>query len=183
MTQPQQDQPHAPYAPPYAPQQPYPTQQWPQVPPQWTPPSAAAAAPPSPPASRRRIWPWAVGGVVLLFLVAGISGGQGARDEDRSATTPAPALAAPSAPAVAPTTPAPAPVIDVVLPQVAGQNGAIVFDQLQKLGLTNVSYASRDKDDKFVLYVANWTAVKIEPKAGTTVKSDQPVVVTMTKER
>jgi len=40
----------------------------------------------------------------------------------------------------------------------------------------------RDKEDKVVLAPQNWTAVKIEPAAGTEVMSNQTVVVTMTKE-
>jgi hypothetical protein len=66
---------------------------------------------------------------------------------------------------------------------VQGKNGATVYDELTKLGLTNLQLASRDAEDKVVVLPSNWTAVKIEPKAGTTVKSNQVVVVTMTKGR
>lgn len=71
---------------------------------------------------------------------------------------------------------------DVQLPEVDGKNGAIVYDEMERLGLTRVQYASQDDEDKVVLNPANWTAVSIEPGAGETVRSDQTVVVTMTKQ-
>ena len=74
------------------------------------------------------------------------------------------------------------PVTDVTLPEVAGQNGAIVFEQLTELGLTNFQLASQDAEDKVVLSPANWTAVSVDPEPGTVVSSDSVIVVTMTKE-
>jgi hypothetical protein len=90
--------------------------------------------------------------------------------------TPPAAVTAPTAAA-----PASAAPTKVTLPEVKGRNGGIVYDELKELGLTNVEMASRDKADTVVVVPQNWTAVKIEPAAGTEVRSNQTVVVTMTK--
>lgn len=104
-------------------------------------------------------------------------------DAARSSAAQAPPVVAPTSAPTDPIGSATAkPVVDVVLPEVKGRNGRLVYAELQELGLTDVSYASRDADDKVVINPANWTAVKIEPAAGTTVRSDEPVVVTMTKQ-
>lgn len=79
------------------------------------------------------------------------------------------------------TTTAPSPVIDVTLPEVAGRNGAIVRDELEALGLTNVMLGSSDARSTVVVLPQNWTAVSIEPAPWTVVKSDSLVVVTLTK--
>ncbi|MDN5919724.1 MAG: PASTA domain-containing protein [Pseudonocardia sp.] len=94
-------------------------------------------------------------------------------------TSPAPA-AAPAT--TAPASSAPAPLTQVEIPDVEGRNAAIVSDELQKLGLTNVQFASQDEQDKMVLNRANWTVMKIEPGAGEKVASDSTIVVTATKE-
>lgn len=132
-------------------------------------------------------WPWIVGGIVVLLVIAGIVGG-GDKDNDEKTATAATSTAAiaPVVPqvttkAAAPTTTEPAVVAEVTLPDVSGQNGAIVQDKLKKLGLTNVTLASADVNDTMVLLVANWTAVSIEPAPGTIVAGDDLVVVTMTK--
>lgn len=167
--------------PPYSQQQPKP-QQWGQQPP-----AGYSNYPPQPPPAKKTPkWAWIVGGVAVLALFGSCSSfGDGVEQGYTAAITPTsaplPVAQAPLPSTVAAPTSIVAPVVDVVLPDVKGRNGAIVFDELQELGLTNVSYASRDAADKVVLYVANWTAVKIEPKAGSTVQSDQAVVVTMTK--
>lgn len=163
-------------------QQPYPPPAGQPDPRQW---QGYGQQPPPPPAKKRR-WPWIVGGVVLFLFVVGTLAGP---------PDPAPAPAAPPVPSVAaaptfaaptyappaaaqPSTPAPK---RVTLPEVKGKNGAIVYEELQDLGLTNVQFASRDQDDQVVVLPANWTAVKIEPGAGTEIMSNRTVVVTMTK--
>jgi hypothetical protein len=157
--------------------QPQPTQQW------------SPAEPPAHPTKQKPKWPWIVGGVVLLLVVAGIAGGgkDGAQNPGQNVAS-APSTVTVTMPAPAPNyasspSTTAAPIVDVVLPEVKGRNGGIVYDELQKLGLTNVAYASRDKEDQVVLFPPNWTAIRIEPKAGTTVKSNDTVVVTMTKTR
>ncbi len=109
--------------------------------------------------------------LLAALLLAGCGGG-----------TETPQTVTVTAPALSPTSTTTAPVVDVTLPDVAGQNGAIVSEQLTELGLTNVQLASQDTEDKVVLNPANWTAVSIEPEPGTVVSSDSLVVVTMTKE-
>ncbi|MGH3669392.1 MAG: PASTA domain-containing protein [Pseudonocardiaceae bacterium] len=93
-------------------------------------------------------------------------------------TVPAPA---PAAPGAASSDPTGAPKT-VTLPDVIGQNGAIAQDALRTLGLTKVDLAADPTSGKeVVLNPANWHVTKIEPKAGTQVRTDQTVVVTMTK--
>lgn len=77
------------------------------------------------------------------------------------------------------TTTAAAPVKDVTVPDIVGSNGAIVLDQLTKLGFTNVQYGSVNPKDKVPLLYTNWTVVSVEPSAGTVVSSDSIVVVKM----
>ncbi len=138
-----------------------------------------APAPPSA-APKKRRWPWIVGGFIGLFVLIGACGG--AQDDQPPAAAPA---AAPAVVEPAPTTeatPTEVPVTQVVLPEVEGRNGGIVYDELTELGLTNFDFATRDAEDTVVLLPQNWTAVSIEPGAGTEVDSDDTVIVTMTKE-
>ncbi|WP_461152323.1 PASTA domain-containing protein [Saccharopolyspora tripterygii] len=123
------------------------------------------------PKKKAKKWPWIVGGVAVLMVIGMVNSG------NSSNTT------APATPAALPSysTPAPAPVVDVTLPEVAGKNGQIAVDELQALGLTAVTPASQDRNDAMVLLPANWTVTKLEPAAGTVVKSNSTVIVTMTK--
>lgn len=91
---------------------------------------------------------------------------------------PAPVVQAPAT--LAPAVPV-APSV-VTLPDVVGQNGALAEDALRSLGLTKIEMAADATSGRqVVLSPANWTVTKIEPKAGTEVRSDQTVVLTMTK--
>ncbi|WP_379583200.1 PASTA domain-containing protein [Pseudonocardia hispaniensis] len=86
---------------------------------------------------------------------------------------PAPAQPAAAQP-VAPST--------VTLPDVVGQNGAIAKETLEGLGLTNIRLAADPKSGKSAVFLPeNWHVTKLEPKAGTEVRTDQTVVLTMTK--
>jgi beta-lactam-binding protein with PASTA domain len=70
----------------------------------------------------------------------------------------------------------------VTLPDVVGQNGAIARDTLTTLGLTKLDLAAdATSGHQIVLNPANWTVTKMEPKAGTQVRTNQTVVITMTK--
>lgn len=134
---------------------------------------------PAPPGRSRR-WPWLLAGALSVLLVGFGMG--------RASVPPAPVVAAPppvAASTPAPSSPAPPPPAParVTIPNVTGQNGAIVVDQLQKLGLTKVQFASRDDADTVVVNPANWTVTKIEPRAGTKAATDATVVVTMTKQK
>jgi outer membrane receptor protein involved in Fe transport len=70
----------------------------------------------------------------------------------------------------------------VTLPDVVGQNGAIAQDALRRLGLTKVDLAADATSGRqLVLFPENWHVTKIEPEAGTQVRTNQAVVLTMTK--
>lgn len=134
--------------------------------------------PPSAPKKAKK-WPWIVGGIVVLFVIGSLAQPKAPAP---TATPPASvAVTVAPLPAAAVPTAALKPPTSVKLPEVKGRNGGIVYDELIALGLTKLQLASRDVNDTVVLLPANWTAVKIEPAAGTTVRSDQTVVVTMTK--
>ena len=114
----------------------------------------------------------------VLLLVG--CGGPSAAPPVTTVTVQAPAPAAPAPAALAPAAPA-APSI-VTLPNVVGQNGAIAEDTLRSLGLTKIQMAADTASGReVVLNPANWTVTKMEPKAGAQIRSDQTVVVTMTK--
>jgi hypothetical protein len=68
------------------------------------------------------------------------------------------------------------------MPKVTGENAAVADDKLRKLGFTNIQYGSQDKDDTFVLLLANWTVTKQSAKAGAKVKTDTLIVLTCTKQ-
>ena len=54
--------------------------------------------------------------------------------------------------------------------------------QVDDAGLTKVETAADATSGReVVLNPANWTVTKMEPKAGTQIRTDQTVVVTMTK--
>jgi beta-lactam-binding protein with PASTA domain len=63
----------------------------------------------------------------------------------------------------------------ITLRDVTNQNAEIARSKLEKLGLTNVKPSS-------VIQAANWTVVSMDPAAGTVVRSDDPVIVKVTKE-
>jgi beta-lactam-binding protein with PASTA domain len=91
--------------------------------------------------------------------------------------TATPSAAAPEASVTTSATPS-----MVMLPDVVGQNGAIAQDTLTTLGLTKLDLAAdAASGHQIVLNPANWTVTKMEPKAGTSVRTDQAVVITMTK--
>jgi hypothetical protein len=70
----------------------------------------------------------------------------------------------------------------VTLPDVVGQNGAIAQDAPRRLGLTKVDLAADATSGReLVLFPENWHVTKIEPEAGTQVRTNQAVVLTMTK--
>lgn len=142
-------------------------------------PSNAYWQPPTPAPKRRRKWPWIVGGLIVVGMIANAVNGPAPAPAPVVTMTPA------RAPAAASSQAAPIPTVPVVttvtLPQVKGRNGQIVYAELIELGLTNLTLASRDVDNAVVLLPGNWTAVRIEPGAGERVRSNATVVVTLTK--
>lgn len=116
------------------------------------------------------------GTAAALLLLAGC-GGSPTPAAPATVTVQVPAPANPALGSVAPAVPS-----TVTLPDVIGQNGAIVRDALRGLGLEKIEMAADATSGRqVVLNPANWTVTKIEPKAGTQVHSNQTVVVTMTK--
>lgn len=71
----------------------------------------------------------------------------------------------------------------VTVPAVSGRNGRIVRDQLHALGLKRVTFASQDPRARVPILLGNWTAVRIEPPVGSTVRPSDTVVVTLTRNR
>lgn len=95
------------------------------------------------------------------------------------AAQPAPATVsatvAPSATSTA------APGAYVTLPDTYGRNAEIAKTTLENLGLTNVVFASSNTEHSTVSQPADWKVVAMEPGAGTVVKSDDPVILTVVK--
>lgn len=114
--------------------------------------------------------------VTAALLLTGC-GGTTATPGPATVTVQVPAPVAPGTTVVVPAEPT-----TVTLPDVVGQNGAIVEDKLRGLGLTKIELAADPESGRqLVIIPANWTVTKIEPAAGTQVRTDQTVVVTMTK--
>lgn len=121
-------------------------------------------------------WERGVGSALALTVLAValiVTGcGTTAAPAPATVTVEAPALAVPDAPTLK----------TVTLPDVVGRNGAIARDTLRALGLTKVDFAADAASGRqMVLLPENWTVTKMEPQAGTQVRADQTVVITMTK--
>lgn len=117
----------------------------------------------------RRKWPWVVGGTVVLLFIIGVANG-GDKSSTSAATGAAPQTEAPAVPA------------QVALPaDLIGKNAQFADDELRKLGIVNISYASQGAKGKVVLPLANWTVTKVEPAPGAVVSTTDTVVVTATK--
>lgn len=177
-------QPAGPSQPHYTPHwQQHPTGSYPQPPhTMQMPPSGPPQGPgPKKPASSK--WAWGIVAALGLVVIAAIASGGDKNQRSQTAAVSTPAVT--TARAALPTSLAPLPAAPeiVTLPEVKGRNGAIVQDELKKLGLTNVRLASKDLYDSLVILPENWTAVSIEPGAGSKVATDQTVVVTMTKQK
>ena len=62
-----------------------------------------------------------------------------------------------------------------------GGNALVVENKLKELGFTNINFGTQDPYDSFVILPQNWRVTKVEPGAGTTMRADEPIVVTCTK--
>jgi hypothetical protein len=71
--------------------------------------------------------------------------------------------------------------VAVRMPKLVGKNGAIAEDELTRLGITNVQWASADPTASVVLLAANWKVTQTDPKAGVKVQPGQLVVLTGVK--
>lgn len=95
------------------------------------------------------------------------------------ADQPAPAsVSATTAPAATSTA---APVAYVTLPDTYGQNAETAKATLEGLGLTNVELSSSNTENSTVEIAKDWKVIGMQPGAGTVVKSDQPVIVSVVK--
>lgn len=141
-----------------------------------------------------------IAGVAVVLLIGCctglyIIGSQEQKDSASPLTTPTVAAGQPqpgatSEPLAAVTseaaTPSPSPSASVAktvtMPKVTGQNAAVADDKLRKLGFTNISYGSQDKNDTWVVLLQNWTVTKQSTKVGAKVSTDTLIVLTCTKE-
>ena len=121
--------------------------------------------------------------VAAAALVAGCGGSPTA---SHTVTVTPPAAATPSAVVQAPafetiaTAPAPAP--DITLPDITGVNADLAQEQLEKLGLKNVEFASANPKYSVVVLARNWTVTGMEPAAGNTVKAGDTVILKVYKD-
>lgn len=139
-----------------------------------------AATPPAPPHSaqayhrsppqRKRTWPWIVLGGVLLLFIIGIAGGN-ETNPPPSTTTTTPETQTPAAPA------------PVTVPgDLVGKSAQLADDELRKLGIINISYASQDAGSTFAPLLENWTVTRVVPESGTSVSITDPIVITVRKD-
>jgi len=75
--------------------------------------------------------------------------------------------------------PAPAQPASVAIPNLDGTNASIASDKYDALGLTSFTFRSTGENGAMPINLANWTVVKSEPAAGTKVKFDDSIVVTV----
>lgn len=69
----------------------------------------------------------------------------------------------------------------ITIPDLTGQNAKNAQSKLESLGLTNVTLASATPKYTMVLAPQNWTVVSTDPPAGTSVNSNDSVIVKVTK--
>lgn len=125
-------------------------------------PQPMPGAPAAPPKKSKK-WPWVVGGIVAVFVIAGVAGGG-----DKDSATPAPnapatAAGAPAAPAAAPAPAAPAAAI-----------GSPVRDGKFEFTVTNVEsglssigdnpYLAKEAQGQFVVVTMTVQNTSNEPK-------------------
>ncbi|MGH3981348.1 MAG: exonuclease domain-containing protein [Pseudonocardiaceae bacterium] len=134
-------------------------------------PEAHGPPPTQPPAvtgKPHRKWPWIVGAIVLLLFIISIAGGN--ENSLPTTTTPTPKAQAPAGPT------------QVTVPgDLVGNNAQLADDELRKLGISDISYASQDADNTFAPPLQNWTVTKVEPAPGTAVFTTGTIMITVTK--
>jgi hypothetical protein len=115
-------------------------------------------------------WPWIVGGIILLLFIIGISGGNEKSSTPTITTTPE---------AQAPVAPP-----QVTVPgDLVGQNADLAYDELSKLGITDINYTSEDVGSRVAPLLENWLVTKVEPAPGTVVLTTDKVVITVTQKQ
>jgi beta-lactam-binding protein with PASTA domain len=72
--------------------------------------------------------------------------------------------------------------VDITLPDVTGANAELAQEQLEKLGLKKVEFASANPKYGVVLLARNWTVTGMEPAGGTVVKAGDTVILKVYKD-
>lgn len=162
------------------PQQPYPGQPYPQQP-----------TPPKKNTTRNIIIGIAVAVVALCgigVIVAAVSGGD-TKDETvaTSTTTVVSTPAATTTETTQSTTTSTttktsaAPTLLTIPDGLVGMNGQLAMEKLTDMGFTSVMPASADPAASVPLLLSNWEVTEVEPGAGTKVKADSTIILTMVK--
>lgn len=113
-------------------------------------------------------WPGAIGGIVLLLFV-GVACGNETNSSPTPTTSATQALAAPA---------------QVTVPDdLVGKNAQLADDELRRLGIINISYASQDAGNLNASLFEDWIVTKVEPAPGAVVFTTDTVLITATKKR
>ncbi|AHI00836.1 hypothetical protein GCM10010174_15390 [Kutzneria viridogrisea] len=73
------------------------------------------------------------------------------------------------------------PAAKVAVPDVKGKNADIAQTTLRNLGLKNVKLESVDPNAKVVIAPVNWTVAGVEPAVGSSISTEDAVVLKVTK--
>lgn len=127
------------------------------------------------------------GALPIATVVAAIlTGCGGSPSSPQTVTVTQPAAA--TSPAVAPVPTVetaaapPSAALSITLPDVTGVNADLAQEQLEKLGLTNVEFASANPKYSVVVLARNWTVTGMEPAAGTAVSAGDTVILKVYKD-
>lgn len=125
-------------------------------------------------------------GIVVLCGLGIIFAAVGGNSSDKtSATSTTQPLVATSTTVEVPTSitmpTSAAPTMLTIPGDLIGMNGQLAYEKLKDLGFTSIMPASGDPDDKVPLLLTNWKVTEVEPGAGTKVKSNSTIVLTMVK--
>ncbi|WP_131809192.1 PASTA domain-containing protein [Mycolicibacterium setense] len=126
------------------------------------------------------------GGLLIAAVVSVVfSGCSGSPGAPETVTVTQPVASIPTAvtetPAFETKTAAPA-ALYITLPDVTGINADLAQDQLEKLGLQNVEFASANSKYGVVVLARNWTVTGMEPAAGAAVKSGDRIILKVYKD-
>ena len=79
------------------------------------------------------------------------------------------------------TTTSAAPKLLAIPDGLIGMNAQLAMEKLTDLGFTSVMPASADPDASVPVLLSNWKVTEVEPGAGTKVKPDSTIILTMVK--
>ena len=86
-----------------------------------------------------------------------------------------------STPSTTTTTTSAAPKLLAIPDGLIGMNAQLAMEKLTDLGFTSVMPASADPDASVPVLLSNWKVTEVEPGAGTKVKPDSTIILTMVK--